>query len=254
MSLNLIHIIETLLLPPSSPILLILLGLLLHNKKAGGWLAGTGLLLLWLCSIPFISNPLTRSLEHIPALSDAQIKSTNAEVIIVLGGGRNRDAPEYRGDTISHFGLTRLRYAAKLHRMTNLPIIPVGGDPAEQGPAEAVMAKKILQEAFKIPIQHIEADSRTTWENAKFSALLLHQLGIKRVLLVTHATHMPRSIYAFQQAGVDVVAAPTRFHPKLRDKNLLLKFLPNAKAANDTTTALHEYLGIIWYRLKGLSG
>ncbi len=237
-------------MPPSSPMLLILIGLLLHNKKAGRRLAGGGLLLLWLTAIPLVSNPLIRSLEHIPALNDAEIESTNAQAIIVLGGGRNRDSPEYHGDTINQIGLTRLRYAAKLHRMTGLPIIPVGGDPEKQGPAEAVMAKKILEEAFKIPIQHIEADSRTTWENAKYSALLLQQLDIKEVILVTHASHMPRALYSFQQAKVKVVAAPTHFHPAPRDLISLLTFLPNAKAAKDTYSALHEYLGTLWYWLK----
>jgi uncharacterized SAM-binding protein YcdF (DUF218 family) len=250
MSLDIIQIIKALLIPPNSPMLLILLGLLIHNRKAGRWLTGTGLLLLWLCTIPLISNPLIRSLEQIPALSDEQIKSTSAEAIIVLGSGRNRDAPEYHGDTISHAGLTRLRYAAKLHRMTGLPVIPVGGDPTEQGPAEAEIAKQILEEAFKIPTQHIEADSRTTWENAIFSARLLQQLGVKQVLLVTHASHMPRARYSFQQAGVEVIAAPTHFQPTPQDRVPLLKFIPNAYATGDTYTALHEYLGIVWYWLK----
>ncbi len=237
-------------MPPSSPMLLILLGLLLRNKMAGRLLAGSGLLLLWLSSTPLISTPLIRSLEQIPALTDSQIASTTAQAIIVLGGGRNREAPEYHGDTINHYGLVRLRYAAKLHRMTGLPVIPVGGDPKEQGPAEAIMAKKILQEAFKVPIQYIEADSRTTWENAKFSALLLQQLGIKQVILVTHASHMPRSLYSFQQAGIEAIAAPTYFHPPFKDSMPLLKFLPSAKAAKETYTALHEYLGLVWYWLK----
>jgi uncharacterized SAM-binding protein YcdF (DUF218 family) len=230
--------------------LLILLGLLLHNKKAGRWLAGSGLLLLWLATIPLVSDPLIRSLEHIPALSDTEIESTNAQAIVVLGGGRNRDTPEYHGDTINQAGLTRLRYAAKLHRMTSLPIIPVGGDPAEQGAAEAVMAKAILEEAFKIPIQTIEADSRTTWENAKFTALILRQLGIKQVILVTHASHMPRALYSFQQTGLKVIAAPTYFHSASQHRVPLFEFLPNATAAKDTYTALHEYLGTIWYWLK----
>ncbi len=237
-------------MPPSSPMLLILLGLLLRNKMAGRLLAGSGLLLLWLSSIPLISTPLIRSLEQTPALTHSQIASTTAQAIIVLGGGRNREAPEYHGDTINHYGLARLRYAAKLHRMTGLPVIPVGGDPKGQGPAEAIMAKKVLEEAFKVPIQYIEADSRTTWENAKFSALLLQQLGIKQVILVTHASHMPRSLYSFQQAGIEAIAAPTYFHPPFKDSTLLLKFLPSAKAAKETYTALHEYLGLVWYWLK----
>ncbi len=250
MNLDIIHIIETLMMPPSSPMLLILIGLLLHDKKTGRRLAGSGLLLLWLTAIPLVSNPLIRSLEYIPALSDAEIESTNAQAIIVLGGGRKMDAPEYHGDTINHTGLVRLRYAAKLHHMTGLPIIPVGGAPTQQRRAEAMIAKGVLEEAFKIPIQHIEADSRTTWENAKYSALLLQQLDIKEVILVTHASHMPRALYSFQQAKVKVIAAPTHFHPAPQNLISLLTFLPNAKAAKDTYAALHEYLGILWYWLK----
>lgn len=250
MSLDLTHIIKTLLLPPGSPMLLILFGLIMWNKMSGRWLIGVGLSLLWLCSIPLISNPLIRSLEQTPALSEATLKSTNAQAIVVLGGGRNRDAPEYFGDTVSHHALVRLRYAAKLAHSTGLPIIPSGGDPAEVGPAEAIMAQQILQDEFNLTVHTIEPDSRTTWENAKQTALKLQQLGIKRVLLVTHASHMPRSIYSFQQADVEVIAAPTGFHSKALDRNPLLQLLPNADAANKTTMALHEYLGMLWYRLK----
>ena len=86
----------------------------------------TGVSLLWLLALPVLGNSMLRSLEGEP-LDHADL--LQAQAIVVLGGGRYRDAPEYGGDTVGEATLVRLRYAAKLHRETGLPLLVTGGKP-----------------------------------------------------------------------------------------------------------------------------
>ena len=71
--------------------------------------------------------------------------------------------------------------------------------------------------------------------------------GIEKIYLVTSATHMRRSVAAFEATGLTVVAAPTNLPspmgPTFGD------FMPRAKALFDSSTALYEWFGMAWYQL-----
>lgn len=85
-------------------------------------------------------------------------------------------------------------------------------------------------------------------ENARYSYRLLQPAGIKRIYLVTHAWHMPRSAKAFESAGFELIPAPTRFASNY-DGNLL-EFLPTAYGMKYSQDFMHEIIGMLWYRLK----
>ncbi|MBL3526691.1 MAG: YdcF family protein [gamma proteobacterium endosymbiont of Lamellibrachia anaximandri] len=242
--------IEHLLLPPGGPILLGFIGLLFWRLGWGRKLFVLALLLQWILSLPVTASLLTAGLEHYPALTDKAITNSGAEAIVVLGGGRYLDAPEYGGDTANQRVLFRLRYAARLAHKTGLPVIPSGGNAVYSGTAEARISAEILRDEFGVTVEHIEPRSHTTWENARFTAQLLKKLGIKRILLVTTASHMPRSMDAFARNGIDAVAAPTGFVYKPGGKTSWLNGLPNGRAVRQTEMAMHEYVGMIWYRFK----
>src|SRR5690606_3210249 len=97
-------------------------------------------------------------------------------------------------------------------------------------------------------VRWVEGRSESTWENAVLSAPILREAGVKRILLVTHAFHMPRARASFAAQGFDVVPAPTAFRktPELS----LHALLPSAKGLADTSFAFHEWLGRIWYALR----
>ncbi|EGV51103.1 YdcF family protein [Candidatus Endoriftia persephone] len=242
--------IEYLLLPPGGPILLGFLGLLYWRFGYGRRVFVFALLLLWVTSLPITADLLAQGLEIHPALSEERLAESHPEAIIVLGGGRNLDAPEYGGDTVSARELERLRYAAKLARQTGLPVIPSGGAPIYFGEPEAKIAARILQDEFGVSVSQIEAASNTTWDNARLSAQLLKKLGIKQVLLVTNALHMRRAIYAFERNGVEVIAAPTSFIHKTNTRHVWLEGLPNGLAVKNVAYAMHEYVGLLWYYFK----
>lgn len=249
MDITTTQIIERLLLPPGGPILLGFLGLILWKLGLGRRLFVLALLLIWLFSLPVTANWLMAGLERYPALNESDIGQADAQAIVVLGGGRYQDTPEYGGDTVSQRGLLRLRYAAKLARETGLPIIPSGGMPDDLGRAEAEISADILRHELGVVVEQIETRSQTTWENARYTSQLLKKLDLDRVILVTEAFHMPRSMYAFERNGVHPLAAPTHFHYLPDVKSSLLDFLPSGRALFVTADALHEYLGLLWYRL-----
>jgi hypothetical protein len=95
-----------------------------------------------------------------------------------------------------------------------------------------------------------EDRSRSTRENARYSAELIQTHGFARVLLVTSAPHMPRALATFHAAGIDAVPAPTDFEV-LPEPPHLLRWLPDAQALADSTRALKEYLGLWVYRWRG---
>ena len=158
------------------------------------------------------------------------------------------------GATVNRVTLERVRYGARLARQSGLPVLVSGGTPSRhagaRGPGEAELMKKTLEEDFRVPVKWVEGRSLDTRQNADFSAQLLLPQGVKRVVLVTHAAHMHRSVEAFEHAGLAVIPAPTAFFGGPgKDDNLLPK-LPGINTAYAGGYAAHEWVGILAYRLS----
>lgn len=240
---------EALLVPPGVCLLLGVGGLLalaLRRRRTGAALVAASLLLLWAASTPALARWLLRTLEQQPAPRVAKPPGA----IVVLGGGSYHGAPEYGGDTVGSLTLERVRYGARLARATGLPLLVTGGDPLGAGDSEAAQMKAVLKLEFGVPVRWTEASSRTTRENALATAVLLRAQGVDCVRLVTHAWHMPRARLVFEAAGLAVHPAPTVFTLPLPEAARALQWLPDAEALRGSRLALHEWLGIAWYRLQ----
>ncbi len=237
---------EALLLPPGSLLLVIATGAWIGNR-AGRGMIFAALAVFYLISTPYVASRLLQGLQTHPALSPEQARSSASQAIIVLGGGRYPNAPEYGGDTLGHELLERVRYAAWLHHRSGIPIIPSGGGEDDEI-AEAVLMREVLEQEYAAEVLAIEAASRTTRENALLTKHLLESHGVGRVLLVTHSWHMPRALRSFRTAGVDAVPAPTIF--STLPEHGLRDWLPSAQAAAGSSVALHELLGMLWYRFR----
>lgn len=254
MGFHLVKIIQILLMPPALMFLIMLAGGLLmrYSRPHGKRIVIAGFALLVLASLPVMPALLTPLMEDTPPLAKAAIRHTNASAIVVLGGGSYPQAPEYGNDTVSTTTLERLRYAAYLHRQTNLPVLVSGGRVFKDNrTAEATSMRAVLENEFSIPVRWTEDQARNTWENAGYSRQLLARENIKRIILVTHAMHMPRSILCFEAAGFEVVPAPMGYHTHAGGLSLR-HFLPDARALSQLNTLMHEIIGILWYRLRYL--
>jgi uncharacterized SAM-binding protein YcdF (DUF218 family) len=242
-------IISAFLLPPLNFLVLGGIGIVLRNRypRCGHRLILISWLLLYAVSTPLIGRALLQSLENtLPLhLNDA---AGMADAIVVLSGDRYCNAPEYGGDTVAAQTLERLRYAAKLHRLTGRPILVTGGKPNGGTVPSGFAMQETLVRDFSVPVKWIEDQSKTTLENARFSAPLLRNQGIRSIYLVTHAAHMPRAVAAFEQAGLQVIPAPTGFTRLCALTPL--SFLPSSSGLAMSATAMHEWIGRLWYFLR----
>lgn len=110
-----------------------------------------------------------------------------------------------------------------------------------------------LLEEWGIPASAVgvEEDSIDTREDALFSYRILSARGIRRVVLVTSATHIPRAAGAFRKVGFEVIPAPADFRSGWEGSNPILLWLPDAESMKRSERALHEWLGLWVYRLRG---
>ena len=241
-------LLDALLLPPASLLVVAALGWCLRRRwpRGGKALVALGLGLLLLLSLPPAGNLLLESLQSEPALAP-EGPLPSADAIVVLGADQRLDAPELGSDTLSVLSLERARYGALLAKRTGLPLCASGGTLGAGRLSIARMFERVLREELGVSVRWLEERSTTTAENARECAALLQPTGVRRVLLVTHAWHMPRARAAFERAGLAVVPAPTAFE-RLGEFQVTW-LVPSARALNKSSLALHEWIGRAWYAL-----
>jgi uncharacterized SAM-binding protein YcdF (DUF218 family) len=217
------------------------------------------LIVLLFCSNAWVAKYLVRSLEwqNIPP---AQLPT--AEAIVVLGGATKSAFPPRPSVDLSEQG-DRVIYAAQLYRQKKAPIIILSGgriDWRGSGSPESADMVDILT-SIGIPAEALiqEPDSLNTYQNAVNVKKILDAQGIRRILLVTSALHMPRSLKIFQRQGIDAIPAATDFlvsKGELQElgstpKAAILNLLPDTDNLHQFTSALKEYIGSFVYRLRG---
>jgi uncharacterized SAM-binding protein YcdF (DUF218 family) len=244
------YLFKSLLLPPGILFLLMGIGWWLRKSRprtaAGCFILGLGG--LWLMSLPVVVEHAARALEQDPPLPRDQwlALAQRADVIVVLGSGRERHDPVWGEDVSTGIGLERLRLAARLAKESGLPILTSGGLHYGEPPSEAEIMARSLEQDFATPVRWQEGRSRTTWENAIMTADLLRGHGVKRVALVTQAWHMPRARWCFEQAGFTVVAAPVGFLG-VDNTRPFGGWLPEARALTQSGALLNEAAGLLVY-------
>jgi uncharacterized SAM-binding protein YcdF (DUF218 family) len=226
--------------------------LLLRRSKRGGWsvIAAT-LALAYVLSTPFVGAGLLRVLQTSPPippeLERAALRAS-ADAIVVLAAEQRPASPEFPIPAVGPMTLERLRYAAALARRSGLPLCTSGGVPELGQPALADAMADVLEHDFGLTARWREGRSADTRGNAVESAALLGGDGVRRVLVVTHAWHMPRALLAFRNAGFEAVAAPTAFRGPAHFTPR--SFWPSARGLSESALAWHEVLGLVYYRLR----
>jgi len=247
--LFLTYLAKGLLLPPAGNLLLLLAARLLRRWRRLAWsLVAVSLASLYLLSAPISLGWLAHRLETIPAFDLGSPAARRVEAIVVPGSGRYTQPPEFDHDVVSIRTLERLRYAARVHRTTGWPIAVVGGAPLDDAAPEGVLMAESLQTDFGVPVQWVEDRSNNTAENARNARALV---AVDGILLVTQAIDMPRAKQAFEAVGFDVVPAPIGYLTREADSLISpFDFIPDASVLAAARVVLHEYLGLLWYRLR----
>jgi uncharacterized SAM-binding protein YcdF (DUF218 family) len=209
-----LKIASEILLPPNGLVFLACLGIVSRRRfpRFGLSCGITAIFLAILLSIPILGWWLDQQQPHLVYAPPSQ---GAADAIVVLGGGRREFAAEYGQEiTAGVSTLERLRYTAKVARELKTPILVSGGAPMwGAAQPEADIMRDVLVQEYGLPVQWVERSSNDTLENAKNSAAILLPAGVKRIYLITHATHMPRAQANFEAQGFLVVPLATVFTP-----------------------------------------
>jgi uncharacterized SAM-binding protein YcdF (DUF218 family) len=242
--------LTALLLPPTIFVVLGISGMLIARRYLylGRTVMVVSVMSLLALSTDAGSAWLIRTLEQ-QSLQATSIEKNKSQAIVVLGGGRARVASgEGDYDQVGPITLMRLRAAAHLQRQTHLPLLVTGGAPDGQGESEAVLMARSLKDDSGVTARWVESNAINTNQNAILSAQLLRKENIQQILLVTDAIHMPRARWAFEHAGLRVAPVPSHF-VACSDFHLA-SFIPNAQSLKNSHYAIHEWLGLLVYRLR----
>ncbi len=250
-----LYIIENILFPPAITLLLVVVGWLLFRsgrRRMGKFLAVSGLVILYVASLPVTARVLSYYLEnHAPLDAGDCSLQTDADAIVVLAYTRDEEGREFGRPMSSGEEMERLRYAAYLYQCTQLPVVVVGGDALETGIREADLMRHTLEKYFHVPVLGADGRSRHTWDNATYAKEILWPRGIHRILLVTHAWHMQRAMHLFQDKGFIVQPASTAFTRFNRLSKGLNAWIPSAGFLAHNKRLAHEYVGILLNALRG---
>ena len=111
------------------------------------------------------------------------------------------------------------------------------------------MMRELLRDEFGVAVRWFDERARNTAGNAREAAALLHASGVRRVVLVTSAFHMPRARGAFERAGLQVMAAPTGYFGYAGGEFEWSHLVPSGDALRISYLALREMAAGLLYRL-----
>lgn len=252
-------VVSKLVAPLLSPLPLVFVGALgvaLFGCRGRARRVLLGLLaILWLCSAGVVvDRALARQEAAFPPLALDGVPA--ADAVVVLGGMTERRPPHALTDRVEFNDTAdRLLEGARLVRAGVAPRLVLSGgasDLAGRTPPESPLLADWLVAAGLLARDQIavEAESRSTSENAERTAALAREFGWRRVILVTSALHMRRAEACFRRAGLEVVAYPADYLGE-RIELSLADFFPSEQSLYVMRRLLREWIGLAAYRLTG---
>lgn len=249
----------TLLMPPLPLLLLALLAWRARGRRpiVSGLFMLLAMIGLWfsLCSIT--GQWLERQWAPTVALSPAQVSDWRRSlpgrkpVVLVLGGGIQRLAPEYGESHLAPESMARLHYGLWLGRQLQAPVMASGGTGRAQasGPAESDVAARIANRDYGRTLRWLDNTSVDTRDNARKSLQLLRSEGVTEVFLVTHGGHMRRALRAFNEeatkTGFAARIVPAPMGMAVADGPPWLQWLPSPDGYRRVHQSLREMLGLL---------
>jgi uncharacterized SAM-binding protein YcdF (DUF218 family) len=217
----------------------------LRWRRTGVIVTLAGSLCLFAASTPALSSLLLRQAEAgLPRVAGF----AEAQAIVVLAAGVRLGDGADIPDRLGPRSFERLALAAQAYRRLGLPLAVSGGPVRGSHVTEGALMKAALEEQFAVPVAWIEDRSHNTWENGAYTAELLRPANIETVLVVSHVWHLPRALRAFEEAGLKALPWPAPRTPRRLSR--VADYLPNLEGLHDSFHALHEIIGMLYYRLR----
>ena len=209
------------------------------------WLGWLTVAWLWLWMTPIMTWVVGVPLER-EFLVDGRVPIVEtfpeADAIILLGGGIGADTNRNSYAEMSA-GADRVWQAARLFKAEKAPMIVATGFYPQDTTLPLLKDFGLAEECVSF------LDAKNTEEEAKGIA----KMGYKKILLVTSAWHEKRARLMFEKYApeIEVVCAPADFEQTMMADNLFSPkaILPDVNAFQLNSVALHEWVGIIGYKL-----
>jgi uncharacterized SAM-binding protein YcdF (DUF218 family) len=228
-----------------------------RTSRIARWYFAALFAFYWIGSAPVAIEPLLKRAQarYAPLASAADARG--ARTIVVLGAGNA--TIQAAGQSVNHvtwIATLRLLEAARLYRLLDRPTIMVsGGVTQPQAGARSegdAMRTTILELGIPADRIVVEAESKTTRDEAVVIARMLSNARAQPIVLVTSATHMPRAIAAFRAAGLDPVPAAA---PYASDHSFdRMRWVPNDVALMLFDSLIYDAAATWYYRLRGWGG
>jgi uncharacterized SAM-binding protein YcdF (DUF218 family) len=226
--------------------------LVLKKRQVALWFYGFSLGILFFFSLPFISNILLYTLE---SRYPAQTEFPQVSAIVLLGGAGVPFLPPLIYPEFNEAG-DRIFHAARLFKKELAPrIIITGGKYVtfrKDHMTEAQNNAYFLSEFCGIDSSALvlEKEAANTYQNGICVDRIFKKNNWgKKIILVTSAYHMPRSVLIFRKLGFQIYPAPTDFNSYASFSQGIFDFFPSIEALRGSTTALHEVYGMVGYML-----
>ena len=242
-------IISTFLMPLPLAILFGLIGLFYlskaHIKRARQWI-GLGIVWLFIFSYTPLANLLLYPIEQqYPSLHKAP---DSIQYIYVLGYGHTTDETLPITSQIDAEAIVRLSEGIRLYRQLGgkAKLILSGYSGLFDPTPHAIMQQKLAL-ALGIPAQDIIVCPQAKDTEDEANAAKKISKG-QPLVMVTSAYHMPRALMWFEKVGLHPIPAPTYHQASLKHPNYLGFF--SADALRKSTVAFHEFLGLVWQKIR----
>ena len=254
-------IISAFLFPLPISLLLSFTGLYLlwftTKQRAGKIFVSAGLVILTLFSYSFIANKLLRPLErrYNSFEMEGQSSALNTEdgpaikFVVVLGGGHTSDPELPLISRMNTSALVRLMEGIRIYRKYSGAKLLLSGGGEFDSVSEAEMMAHIARE-MGIPEGDIilESKSKDTRDEALFIKPIV---GSGQFVLITTASHIPRSMALFKKLGMNPIPSPIGHSVKDGQGLRPESFFPSTGSLQNAELAIHEYIGITWAKLRG---
>ena len=227
------------------------------KQKTGKILVSAGLIILTFFSCSVIANKLLQPLEKKydsfemkGSSSVSKIEDESAiKYVVVLGGGHTSDPELPLISQIGRNSLVRLMEGIRIYRKyPGVKLILSGGRVFDPVPEADTMARVAME--IGVPENDIilESKSKDTKDQAK---IIKSIIGSEPFVLVTSASHMPRSMAMFRKLGMSPIPSPIGHRVRGGQGLSPHSFFPGTGNLRKAELAVHEYLGLTWSKLMG---
>lgn len=225
------------------------------RRKLAVILLAVGFGVLVIGSLPVLSFAANRNREFVyrPLQPETDLDPAQPVLVFVLGTGFNPDSWLPPNSRVSGTFLARLLEADRIyHSRPNVRLlVSVANEDAAPADKQAFLTAMIKLLWLDPERVDLVAEAESTDDEARL--LARHLRKDDQLVLVTSASHMPRAMTIFKDAGRKPAAAPTDFqYPRAgsHEDKAWERWVPSSEGIGGSHQMIYEALASLWQGVK----